>query len=56
MHSKELKDMSYNELIDDATWMVAQNIIHGKTLRSSVGAVCQLVLLWQEERQKELNK
>lgn len=51
MNPKPLKDMTYNELIDDLTWAVIQSVIEGK-LRGAVMHACMTYAEWLKVREK----
>ena len=49
MNPKPLKDMTWDELVDDLTWAVIQSVIEGK-VRNAVGHSLLVYAEWRKEK------
>lgn len=46
---KELKDLTFNELVDWCAWQVMEGLLQGKPLRSVIYTVVDLGARWRKE-------
>lgn len=56
---KQLKDCTFQEVIDNVTWNAITQLVNGISLRSVISGACMTSLSWQkeqEEKQKELKR
>lgn len=49
---KDLKDMLFDELVDEMTWVAIQHIIRGD-LRGAIWTICSTTIQWREAQIKK---